>query len=73
MNQDLIKFFSTGKLTDFGWVIFLIYGHDYIETSPTIAVICIVGAIALAGLNIFHKSYNQPSVKQSDTTSTPNT
>jgi len=68
MNPQLLSYFATSKLTDFGWVILLFAANDFLEKDPIISYICVVGAILVALLGIWHKSANTPSVTSSVTT-----
>jgi len=60
MNPQFLSYFATGKLADFGWVIFLFYAHDYLGKDQVLAGLCIVGAIVTAALGVWHKSKNKP-------------
>jgi len=56
MNPQLLQYFAKGEIYNMSWVILLFFANDYIKTDRTIAIICVVGAIALAALKVVHKS-----------------
>lgn len=58
MNPQLLQYFAKGEIYNMSWVILLFFANDYIKTDRTIAIICVVGAIALAALKVVHKSEN---------------
>ena len=46
------------------WVILLMFANDYVKTDRTIAIICVVGAIVLAALKVFHKVDNAAKINK---------
>lgn len=78
MNPQLLQYFAKGELYNMSWVILLFFANDYIKTDRTIAIICIVGAIALAALKVVHKSEhittitNTPQKTEINSPSNPN-
>lgn len=68
MNSPLLQYFTKGELYNMSWVILLMFANDYVKTDRTIAIICVVGAIILAALKVFHKVDN--ATKLNNTIST---
>lgn len=68
MNPQILQHFTTGKLFNFSWVLLLFFANDYVKTDRVIAIICVVGAITLAALEVIHKSKDVATV-----TNTPKT